>query len=182
MLFSLVVDSLDSYLELAKPADPAGFIARCPALFLVKAPSRTNTKPGPDAEISFHTSHAIQVSDPYPNEYRLSPIQKNPQNPFPDRMTLGRAPNCDVVVRMPSVSKVHAHLAFTRKGTLLLKPARTSNLTRHNGRLLDDDSEVEIAPGDNISLGALTLEVMTSKQVYALLREQQHSSGDPKHA
>src|SRR5690606_40627724 len=123
-------------------------------------------------EFSFHTSHSTQASDPYPDEYRVSPIQKNPQNPFPDRMTVGRAPNCDVVVRMPFVSKVHAHLSYTSKGTLKLNHAQSSNTTRVNGRLVDEDAEVEVQPGNTIALGALTLEVMTAKDLYAILREQ----------
>ena len=167
------MERLDAYLALAKPADPAGFIAQCPAMFLVKRPTRTGTTQAPpNAQISFHTSHATQVADPYPDEFRLAPIKKNPKNPFPDRMTVGRAPNCDVVVRMPSVSKVHAHLSYTDKGTLLLRSANPTNTTRHNSRLVDGDDVVEVGPGDTISLGALTLEVMRSKDLYALLREQ----------
>ncbi len=160
-------------MELAKPADPADFIAKCPPMFLVKRPSAKEVgAQKPRAEFSFHTSHATQMSDPYPDEYRVSPIQKNPQNPFPDRMTVGRAPNCDVVVRMPFVSKVHAHLSYTGTGTLTLRHAKSSNTTRHNGRLVDADEEVEVRPGDTISLGALTLEVLTSKDLYAILRDR----------
>lgn len=167
-----IVESLDVYKELAKPADPSGFIAQCPAMFLVKRPSQTGRSRAAPTSFSFHTSHAAQASDPYPDEFRVSPIQKNPQNPFPDRMTVGRAPNCDVVVRMPSVSKVHAHLSYTTKGTLILRHAKSSNTTRHNGKLVDVNDEIEVKPGDSISLGALSLEVMTARDLYAILREQ----------
>jgi pSer/pThr/pTyr-binding forkhead associated (FHA) protein len=167
------VDSLDIYQQLAKPADPGGFIAQCPQMFLLKRPGRSAASGfGKPAQISFHTSHATQMIDPYPEEYRVSPIQKNPKNPFPDRMTVGRAPNCDVVVRMPSVSKVHAHLAYTGAGTLRLRHAKSSNTTLHNGRLVDGDDEVEVKPGDTISLGALALEVITSKDLYGILRQE----------
>jgi hypothetical protein len=167
------MESLDGYMVLAKPADPGGFIAACPEMFLIKKPSQARgIDSKASARISFHTSHATQVVDPYPNEYRVTPIKKNPQNPFPDRMTVGRAPNCDVVVRMPSVSKVHAHLSHTDKGTLLLRSANSTNVTRHNNKLIEGDDVAEVRPGDSISLGALTLIVMHSRELYALLREQ----------
>ena len=167
------MEPLDTYLHLAKPADPAGFIAQCPAMFLVKRPTRQGpSQSQASTQIGFHTSHATQLVDPYPDEFRVSPIKKSPKNPFPDRMTVGRAPNCDVVVRMPSVSKVHAHLSYTSKGTLLLRSANSSNVTRHNTHLVDGDDEAEVRVGDTISLGALNLVVMSSKDLYALLREQ----------
>src|SRR5689334_23533278 len=52
-------------------------------------------------------------------------------NPFPDRLTIGRATNCDVVIRFAFVSKVHAHL-FVQGDKLTLRDNKASNGTFHN--------------------------------------------------
>ena len=42
------------------------------------------------------------------SELRVIPLVKAPGNPYSDRISVGRARNCDVVLRNPSVSKLHA--------------------------------------------------------------------------
>jgi hypothetical protein len=73
---------------------------------------------------------------------------------------------------MPSVSKVQAHLAYTKQGTLTLSHAKSSNPTRHNGRLVQPDTPVEVNPGDIVSLGTLDLEVMTVEDLYQLAKNE----------
>ena len=87
---------------------------------------------------------ATQVVDPVslkrsaarraPNVEVLA-VVKAPGNPYPDRVSVGRARNCDVVMRDPSVSKLHAH--FRVGGPKLeLVDIDSQNGTRVNGRAL----------------------------------------------
>ena len=68
-----------------------------------------------------------------PQNIEVLPVVKAPGNPYPDRVSVGRARNCDVVMRDPSVSKLHAH--FRIGGPKLeLVDIDSQNGTRVNGR------------------------------------------------
>src|ERR1700751_1190046 len=84
------------------------FVAEQPHLFLL-----ITAKLQDDEEGGFNTL----VAAPFKGKRRSSPsrtmevrsIVKTPGNPYPDRISIGRARNCDVAIRDPSVSKLHAH-------------------------------------------------------------------------
>jgi pSer/pThr/pTyr-binding forkhead associated (FHA) protein len=107
--------------------------------------------------------------DPLPGEPQVVPVKKNPDNPFPDRLTIGRATNCDVVIRLAFVSKVHAHL-FIQGQQLTLRDNRASNFTFHNHRKLESGGSKAVKLGDVLSFGALDLELVDAARFYELLR------------
>ncbi|HTU58032.1 MAG TPA: hypothetical protein VMF89_06355, partial [Polyangiales bacterium] len=39
----------------------------------------------------------------------ILPLRKGEGRPFPERISVGRATNCDVVIRDASISKLHGH-------------------------------------------------------------------------
>jgi pSer/pThr/pTyr-binding forkhead associated (FHA) protein len=67
---------------------------------------------------------------------------------------IGRARHCDCVVNDPTVSRVHAAIRH-EDGHWWVRDLRSYNGTCVNGSLIAD--EVEVHPGDRVSLGAATL-------------------------
>jgi pSer/pThr/pTyr-binding forkhead associated (FHA) protein len=104
-----------------------------------------------------------------PNVTQLVAVKKNPENPFPDRLTIGRATNCDVVIRFAFISKVHAHL-FVQGDKLTLRDNKAANGTFHNHKKLDVGGSRSIKLGDMLGFGALELELVDAAALYQLLR------------
>ena len=80
-------------------------------------------------------------------------------NPFGSMITIGRAPNNDIVLPAPSVSKFHAFLR-EEAGSLLLVDANSSNGTFVNGVRLEPHAATPLSLQDVIRLGDLQLRVL----------------------
>jgi hypothetical protein len=108
--------------------DRPSFIAEHRGFHLLKPPTAYDTE-----SLGFTTLEAdSQAKDPSHivpsmNHWQATKIIKRPGNPYPDRMSVGRAFNCDVVLRFPVVSKLHAHFSFTVDGQLRLTDLGSSN-------------------------------------------------------
>lgn len=97
------------------------------------------------------------------------PVVKSPANPYPDRVSVGRARNCDVVMRDPSVSKLHAH--FRIGGPKLeLVDIDSQNGTRVNGKPIPPHQPVVVSFGDSIWFGTVTCRLVDASALYDLLR------------
>jgi hypothetical protein len=163
------MELITEYQRKARGMALSAFQQQFPHLFFFKHPkgarSERDSAPGFD-----YATQAISLNfDPMPGETQLVPVKKNPDNPFPDRLTIGRATNCDVVIRLPFVSKVHAHL-FVQGDKLTLRDNKAANFTFHNHRKLEPGSSRSIKLGDIISFGALDLELMDATRLYELLK------------
>lgn len=101
--------------------------------------------------------------------WRVMRVQKREGNPFPERISVGRARNCDVVLRLPFVSKLHAHLFQGEDGSLTLVDQRSANGTQVNGRELLPGDKAPVAVGDLISFGSLELELCDGGLLYDIL-------------
>ena len=77
--------------------------------------------------------------------------------PLPEHgeVRIGRAPESEVLIDDPSISRTHAIL--TLGPTLTLVDAGSANGTRVRGRSLPANDPVEIAPGEAIELGSATV-------------------------
>ncbi len=73
--------------------------------------------------------------------------------PEGSRVTVGRAPENDVVLRVRTVSKVHANLVPLGRGSFAVTDVGSSNGTSVNGRRLPKGDTVPLADGDRISFG-----------------------------
>jgi pSer/pThr/pTyr-binding forkhead associated (FHA) protein len=69
---------------------------------------------------------------------------------------IGRARHCDCVVNDLTVSRVHAAIRYD-DGHWWLRDLRSRNGTSINGCWIAD--EVEVRPGDRLSLGAATFQL-----------------------
>ena len=94
-------------------------------------------------------------------------VEKAPGNPYPDRISVGRARNCDVVMREPSVSKLHAHFRKTEHG-LIIEDLGSQNGTRVNGVGIGAHQPEPVAPGDSIQLGSVFCRLVDADGLKAL--------------
>jgi hypothetical protein len=130
-----------------------------------------------DPPIDFETVSAVPVTplgqasdESFPWEWRVSKIQKREGNPFPDRISVGRAPNCDIAIRLPFISKLHAHFVPDEEGrSVTLVDLRPANGTSVNARQLSPGERVELGVRDRVHLGTLELELADAGRLYDLL-------------
>lgn len=170
------MDSTESVAQLARTLGRTEFESRFTGIFfLVKRPSIASAAPTEDeVPISYRTTHVrvthdmIDAHDVFGAELRVWTIEKRPDNPYPDRVGVGRAPNCDVVLRAPYLSKLHAH--FSSVGDRwLLSDNRSANGTSLNGKKLAPGESMQVQSGDRINFGGIELEILDAEGVYELL-------------
>lgn len=166
--------SLDEYRTLAKDLGLDGFVRRFERPFLLKRPSPEDAG---DAESIGYATQAIDAAHldqmaldrEFASSWWIAPIDKRPGNPYPDRISVGRAQNCDIVLRLPFVSKLHAHFSPSASGVVSITDNRSANGTLVNGKALDPGAKRELEFGDVVRLGPLELELVDAKTIYRLV-------------
>jgi hypothetical protein len=86
-----------------------------------------------------------------------------------DRISIGRAPGCDIVLRLLAVSKQHAELELEQKRVVRIRDCQSSNGTFVNGVRVIGDERRRVAFGDKIGFGALEFELVTATRAFAVL-------------
>lgn len=100
----------------------------------------------------------------------LLPVTKRPESPWQDRILIGRAPNSDIVLRDPSVSKVHAHISVLNADTPMLHARKSTNGTFLNDRLLTPAGDgVPLRSGDTLRFGNVLCEFILNADLYRLV-------------
>lgn len=84
---------------------------------------------------------------------------------FIERVSVGRAPNNDIVIRDDSVSKVHAWFARGEEGNMYIADAGSRNKTLVNGVAIPLQSPEETNSGDAIRFGVVEA-LLCSATVY----------------
>jgi hypothetical protein len=97
-------------------------------------------------------------------------LVKRPGNPFPQFVSLGRAPNNDIVFSEDSISKFHGY--FTgQQGQWAVTDFRSTNGSELNGKRLAPAVATPIKNGDRIRFGGLVcVEFLEPASLYAKLR------------
>jgi FHA domain-containing protein len=108
------------------------------------------------------------------DELNIIELVKSRSNPFADRISIGRASNCDVVLSDSSVSKLHAHVRDDN-GQLLLVDVGSQNGTYINGSGLEPHVAAPLNLGDQLRFGSVATRVADAATVYDLV---QAHSGD----
>ena len=165
---------LETYQQKAR-AGRERFIAEHPSWFLVRvaAPEPHKDDPWTD-ELSFAT-RVPGVADLDEDDeattmeigWIIAPIQKRPGGPFPDRIGIGRTRNCDVVLRFPTISKLHAQ--FRLGDPMTLVDLDSANGTRVNGEQLAPRVPRTVVIGDRIELGSVELQLLDAARLYDVL-------------
>jgi hypothetical protein len=159
-----------SLIEKARKQSRAEFVAGTPLRFLILDEGIYQS----DA-VGFSTvlvaSAALHRGATAARNPTVMTIEKAPGNPYPDRISLGRTRNCDMVLRDPSVSKLHAHFTVAADtGALLLCDADSQNGTRRNGRVLVPNEPVPLQSGDILVFGTVSARLADAAALYDLLR------------
>ena len=159
--------------ELGRPR----FVSAHDSLFLVKPPSvAADGDDGWKDRFAFHTlqldprmARAAAEIGPLAGESIVAPVRKRPENPFPDRISVGRARNCDIVFRVPTISKLHAEFLVEGGQVTSVRDLGSANGMRVNGKVLAAKERRPVRPGAHIELGALALELVNGTGLYELV-------------
>jgi hypothetical protein len=156
------------YAEHARRLTREGFVLRFSGLYLaVKEDAPEISKIGfSTAVVDFEASSLNKSHD---DEVEILAIVKASGNPYPDRISLGRARNCDLVMREPSISKLHAHFRL-RDGGFDLVDLDSANGTHVNGAKLAPHTPHPLTIGDEIAFGVLRAMFVDAGRLYDLLQ------------
>jgi hypothetical protein len=144
------------------------FVARYRNLYLVIAENVDKLAIGFETAVVNDVGPTINPAGP---DFELLEVSKAPGNPYPERISVGRARNCDLVMRAPSVSKLHAHFRLREGGKVDLLDLESQNGTRINGRELKPNEPEWVAPGDRLLFGAVSARVVDAYGLYDLLQD-----------
>lgn len=102
-----------------------------------------------------------------PGEMELYPLSKKPGASFPDRITIGRTPNNDVVIADASVSRLHAYVR--QASGWLVADAGSKNGSWLDDAVLEPRREAVLAPGAVIRLGDVSLTFQLARDLFDIL-------------
>lgn len=165
-----VVESLfPEAVRLGRPS----FIAMHEGFHLLKPPTAYDAESLGFDTVQANPGDPSQII-PSSMHWQAVKIQKRPGNPYPDRFSVGRALNCDLVLRFPVVSKLHAHFSRGPDGELRLTDLGSSNGTWRNGLRLSPGQGVTVGPRDLLSFGGVHCEVIDAAGLYELVSGNRH--------
>jgi hypothetical protein len=103
-------------------------------------------------------------------DLELYPLVKKPGASFPDRITIGRTPNNDVVIAEHSVSRLHAYVRRTPAARgWVVADGGSKNGSWLDDAPLDPRREVALPAGSVVRLGDVILTFYPSADLFDLL-------------
>jgi hypothetical protein len=108
----------------------------------------------------------LASAEPSVDALLVLPLVKVAGHPFPERISVGRATNCDLVIRDASVSKLHGHFRDVTGETAVYTDAKSSNGTRLDGTLILPGTSTEVRRQAILSFGRVPLMFMSASDVY----------------
>lgn len=98
-------------------------------------------------------------------------LSKRPGNPFPDMVSVGRAPNTDLVISVSSVSKLHGYF-LCQDGAWQLSDYSSTNGIFVNGERLALRVAQKLSDGDLIKFGLdMSFQFLLPAKLYTVLRD-----------
>lgn len=104
---------------------------------------------------------------PEPVAMELYPLAKKPGASFPDRITIGRTSNNDVVIADPSVSRLHAYVRQAEGW--MVADAGSKNGSWLGGVVLEPRRETALPPGAMVRFGDVQLTFYRSEDLFDLM-------------
>lgn len=97
-------------------------------------------------------------------------LTKPANRSFANTLLIGRSRSNDVCLPHSGVSKLHARIRVASDDELWLSDAGSSNGTAADGVQLIGDAETRLRHGTRIRFGAMTLQVLTTRELEPVLR------------
>jgi hypothetical protein len=101
--------------------------------------------------------------------YRVLPLVKDAGNPWPERISLGRARNNDVVLADSSVSKLHGHYTWDKQGGMFLTDTNSRNGIIVQGEKLAPNVRAQVHFGDTVVFGSIHTTFVSAVQLFTLI-------------
>lgn len=166
---------LEAYVGLIKQLDRDAFIERIqvPLLLNEVASKRTSFAPGETKHASVHEAPGGgSLPERLVNraaELQVHPIRRRVAE-GPNRVMLGRAGDCDVVIGDETVSMLQSVFQFDPDGRCTIEDMETTNGTLLNGTPLTFGSPTTLKDGDSLAMGDTKLVFFTPQGLYDLLQ------------
>jgi hypothetical protein len=84
---------------------------------------------------------------------RIAFLTKRPGNLFPEMISIGRALNCDIILALGSVSKIHSLIHHEANGSWTYSDQASRNGSFLNGRRLPPGDRFPLKDGDRLVIG-----------------------------
>lgn len=122
-------------------------------------------------ELGFFTQQADSEAEyPTPDgDDEIIPLVKGGVNPYAEKLIIGRARNCDVVLRNASVSKVHAEIEVTGANAGEIVDRGSRNGTYVEEERLDPGSKFRVRSGDVLRFGGVGCAFVGAAELLNLL-------------
>jgi pSer/pThr/pTyr-binding forkhead associated (FHA) protein len=134
--------------------------------FVTEAPENVSA-------VAFRTRTEPTSAPPVrPRGVKVIPLAKSRSSPYRDRISIGRARNCDIVIRHSTVSKLHAHLRPREDGGHTIVDLGSHNGTRLNGQVLAPNAPVPLCAGDVVVFGVVAVHVLEATTLHEMLSQE----------
>lgn len=153
---------LGRWIEKAKASTRDTFAARYRCFFLLAYMSKKLDSVGFKTELAASSEESAGT-------LLVLPLLKREGSPYTDRISIGRAPNCDVVIRHPSISKLHTHVRTNEDGTVVLVDVSARNPTLVNGRRIDPAAPPALRTGMEVRFGDVSATLLDARDTHAAL-------------
>ncbi len=175
------LENLERYVAMARDLKRAQFVAAHAYPFLVHVAAGARLEDNPweekfafSTEVGDHEGEDDEDDDvasdaPRTARVIVAPVRKREGGLFAQRIGVGRARNCDVVLRFPSVSKLHAQF-LVNGAEWSLMDVDSANGTTLNGAGLVPYKAIPVKIGDRLRLGEIEVEFAEAAGVFDRLR------------
>lgn len=160
----------EALIELLRASSRDAFVARMPNLFLLIMTHSTAPDDGGFDTLSHEQEFTGKRRSSPSRQFEVVEVVKSRGNPYPDRISLGRARNCDVAIRDPSISKLHAHFRVREGGGFDLVDLDSQNGTSINDEILATNRPGRVRPGDTLVFGSVTVKLVDAGQLHDLMK------------
>jgi hypothetical protein len=157
--------------ELARALTREDFVARLPDPVLVVLSELIYEEASGDDDTQVGEGvggKPVGVRAEVPPIFDALAIRKKRHGADKDHISLGRERTCDIVVRTPGVSKNHAR--FLPGQALRLEDLGSQNGTFVDGKRIAANQPIEVRPGAQLVFGDLTTRLISSEELYGLLK------------